>query len=157
MTIRRSVRKRLRLPGRAALMLGLGALSTLGARADAQAGQTVSDDVLIRNDGEKIYLSEGGRETELRLGPTLQRERLLRLLKDHGPAGVKVDRDPRLIMSGGGGTGFSLRDLRKSFTEGPAARPQDPPQVTAPAIPDSDPGTKRSTPGDRGSAADKRG
>jgi hypothetical protein len=157
MTIRRSVRKRLRLPGRAALMLGLGALSTLGARADAQAGQTVSDDVLIRNDGEKIYLSEGGRETELRLGPTLQRERLLRLLKDHGPAGVKVDRDPRLIMSGGGGTGFSLRDLRKSFTDRPTARPQDPPQVTAPAIPDSDPGTKRSTPGDRGSTADKRG
>ena len=44
--------------------MSLGALSTLGARADAQAGRTVSDDVLIRNDGEKIYLSEGGRETD---------------------------------------------------------------------------------------------
>jgi hypothetical protein len=64
MAMRRSVRKWLRLPGRATQMLGLGALSTLGARADAQAGRTVSDDVLIRNDEEKIYLSEGGRETK---------------------------------------------------------------------------------------------
>ena len=51
------------------------------------------------------------------------------MLKDHGSAGVKVDRDLRLIMSGAGGTGFSLWDLRKSFTGGPAARPQDPPHT----------------------------
>ena len=157
MAIRRSVTKWLRLPGRVALILGLGALSTAGAQADTPPGPRASSDTCLRSDGGKIYLSEGGRETELKLGATQQRDRLMRLLEEHGPAGVKLDSDPRLIMSGGGGTGFSLWDLRKSFTDGPAARPQDLPQVTAPATPDGDPQTKRSKPGDRGSAADKRG
>ena len=77
-----------------------------------QASQPASGDASVRSDGGKIYLSEGGRETELRLGATPQRERLLRLLEEHGYAGVKIDSDPRLIMSGGGGTGFSLWDIR---------------------------------------------
>jgi hypothetical protein len=133
MTIPRSVHRWLRLPSRIALILGLGALSTTGAAADAQPNQTASGDAVIRGDGGKIYLSEGGRETELRLSATPPRDRLLRLLEEHGPAGVKLDRDPRLIMSGGGGTGFSLRDITKSVTEKPAPAPQQaPPQVTAP-------------------------
>jgi len=48
----------------------------------------------------------GRRETELRLSAAPQRDRLLRLLEEYGPAGVKLDRDPRLIMSSGGGAGF---------------------------------------------------
>ena len=101
MAIPPSVRKWLRLPSRTALILGLGALSTAAARADVQASQTASGDALVRSDGGKIYLTEGGRETELRLSATPQRDRLLRLLEEHGSAGVKLDRDPRLIMSAG--------------------------------------------------------
>jgi hypothetical protein len=153
MVIRRSVRKRLRLPGRAALILGLGALSTAGARADTQVSQPASGDASVRSDGGKIYLSEGGRETELRLGATPQRDRLLRLLEEHGSAGVKLDSDPRLIMSGGGGTGFSLWDIRKSFTDTPAPVPRDPPQVTPP--PNSS--EQRSPPRRHSPAADKKG
>ena len=102
---------------RAALILGLGALSPAAAQADApdQADRTASGDLSIRSGDGKIYLSERGRETELQLGATPQRDRLLRLLQDHGPSGVKLDPDPRLIMSGGGGTGFSLRDIQQTF------------------------------------------
>lgn len=132
MAISRSLHRWLRLPSRVALILGLGALSTTGTLADAQANQTASGDVLIRSDGGKIYLSEGGRETELRLGATPQRDRLLRLLEEHGPAGIKLDPDPRLIMSGGGGTGFSLRDITKSFSGETKPTPKDSPQVTTP-------------------------
>jgi len=153
MAIPCSVRKWVRLPGRVALILGLGALSTAGAQADTQASQPASGDASVRSDGGKIYLSEGGRETELRLGATPQRERLLRLLEEHGSAGVKIDSDPRLIISGGGGTGFSLWDIRKSLTDTPAPVPRDQPQVTAPP---SSP-EQRSPPRRHSPAADKKG
>ena len=130
----RSWKEWLRLPSRLALTLGLGAAAVAGARADApgdraRAGQS---DVLIRSEGGKIFLSEGGQETELRLSATPQRDQLLRLLEEHGPAGVKLDPDPRLIMSGGGGSGFSLRDLTKSWTAEPAPAPQTLPQINTP-------------------------
>ena len=157
MAIPRSVRRWLRLPSRAALILGLGALSTAGPRTDAQANPTASGGSLVRSDGGKIYLSEGGHETELQLAASPQRDRLLRLLEEHGPAGIKLDRDPRLIMSGGGGAGFSLWDIKKSVTDKPAAAPQAPPQVTAPAIPGLGPGAKRPPPRDHDSPSDKRG
>jgi hypothetical protein len=157
MTIPRSVRKWLRLPSRAALILGLGALSTAGPRTDAQANQTASADPVVRSEGGKIYLSEGGQETELQLGATPQRDRLLRLLEEHGQGGIKLDRDPRLIMSGGGGAGFSLWDIKKSITGKPAAAPPAPPQITAPAVPGLEPGAKRPTPRDHDSTSDKRG
>ncbi len=122
----------LRLPSRLALMLGLGAAAVTGARADAPADheRTGPGDVLIRSEGGKIYLSEGGRESELRLGSTPERDRLLRLLEEHGAAGVKLDRDPRLIMSGGGGTGFSLRDIQRSIFDEPVPTPRDPPPAS---------------------------
>ena len=104
------VKKHLRLPSRIALLLGLGALSVAGARADTpesapQAGAepVAAGDVTVRAEAGKIFLSESGRETELRLGATAQRDHLLRLLEKYGPAGIKLDADPRLIMSGGGG------------------------------------------------------
>jgi hypothetical protein len=134
MIIPRRVHRWLRLPSRLALILGLGALSTTGAPADAQPNQTASGDALIRSDGGKIYLSEGGRETELRLSATPQRDRLLRLLEEHGPAGVRLDRDPRLIMSSGGGSGFYWWGLKKTTSDrvAPAGSPPQP-QVTAPS------------------------
>jgi hypothetical protein len=143
------------LPSRLALTLGLGAAAVAGARADAPADHDRSGpgDVLIRSEGAKIYLSEGGRETELRLGATPERDRLLRLLQDHGPAGVKLDPDPRLIMSGGGGSGFSLRDIKDSITGEPApvrrSSPQPPPPPRSPK-----PG---SAPRDHDAATDKKG
>jgi hypothetical protein len=113
----------------------LGALSGAAARADTpdQASRSGLGDLQIRSEDGKIFLSEGGRETELRLGATPQRDHLLRLLEEHGPAGVKLDTDPRLIMSGGGGTGFSLRDLTSSFTGKRDRAAKTPPQVTTPS------------------------
>jgi hypothetical protein len=134
MAIRTSLRRWLRLPGRAALILGLGALAPAVSRADApdQTDRTASGGLSIRSADGKIYLSEGGRESELQLGATPQRDRLLQLLKDHGPSGVKLDPDPRLIMSGGGGSGFSLRDIQRSLTGEPAPAPRDPAQTRSP-------------------------
>jgi len=150
----RSLRRWLRLPGRVALILGLGALSTAGARADTpETHQRASPgDVLVRCEGGKIYLSEGGRETELRLGATPERDRLLRLLEEHGPDGIKLDPDPRLIMSGGGGTGFSLWDIKKSLTDKPTPAPQDPPQTRPSSAPE-----KGSAPRPHNPATDKKG
>jgi len=152
MAIPHCMHRWLRLPSRIALILGLGALSTTGAPADARANQTTSGDTLIRSDGGKIYLSEGGHETELRLSATPQRDRLFRLLEAHGPAGVKLDRDPRLIMSSGGGAGFYWWGQKKSTPDGVAPAGSAPsPQVTGPS---SSP--KQSTPRDRSPAADKK-
>ena len=152
MPIPRSLKRWLRLPGRAALILGLGALSTTDARADVpeQSGLMAFGDVLIRSQGGKIYLSEGGRETELGLSATAERARLLRLLDEHGAAGIKLDRDPRLIMSGGGGSGFSLRDLQNSIFGEPAPTPRDPPP---PGLQKRDPPADR----ERKPASDKKG
>jgi hypothetical protein len=112
-----TLRRWLCLPSRIALILGMGALTGGGASGavpknppTAHAAGTV-----IRSEGGKIYLSEAGKETELRLGASPHRDRLLRLLDAHGPKGVRLDADPRLIMSGGGGAGFSLRDLTSAF------------------------------------------
>jgi hypothetical protein len=141
----------LRLPGRIALILGMGALSTGGARADtpAQSGLRASGDVQIRSEGGRIYLSEDGRETELGLSATPERDRLLRLLEQHGPAGVKLARDPRLIMSGGGGSGFSLRDIQRSIFGEPAPAPRDAQQPGAPK--------REPPPQERKPASDKKG
>jgi hypothetical protein len=145
----------LRLPSRLALMLGVGAAAVASARADAPGDRqhTGARDVSIRSEGGKIYLSEGGTETELRLGATPEHDRLLRLLQDYGPAGIKLDPDPRLIMSGGGGSGFSLRDIKNSITGEPApvqgSSPQAPPPPRSPK-----PG---SAPRDNNPVVDKKG
>jgi hypothetical protein len=154
MPIPRSLRRWLRLPGRVALILGLGALSTAGARADTldQAHRTSFDDILIRSEGGKIYLTEGGRESELQLTATPQRDHLLRLLEEHGPGGVKLDRDPRLIMSSGGGSGFYWWRTRNA-SDKPAPEAQTPPRLTTP------PGSPKggSSPRDQYPASDKKG
>ena len=154
MPMAHSLRRWLRLPGRAALILGLGALSGAAARADTpgQADRTQLGNLQIRSNGEKIFLSEGGQETELRLTATPQRDHLLRLLEEHGPAGVRLDPDPRLIMSGGGGSGFSLRDIKNSITGEPAPARGSAPQSPPPRSPK--PG---SAPRDNNPVVDKKG
>jgi hypothetical protein len=150
----------LRFPSRLALTLGLGAAAVGGARADTPADheRIGPGDVLIRSEGGKIYLSEGGAETELRLGATPERDRLLRLLQDHGPAGVKLDLDPRLIMSSGGGAGFFWWGTRKSASDKPTPALQNPPQVPAPPTPGLAPGANPgSPPRDLYPTTDKKG
>jgi hypothetical protein len=106
-----------------ALLLGIGALSAVGAHADTEKARLHGDEpadssggVSIRAEGGRIYFSEGGHEAELVLGATSKRENLLRLLEPHGPTGVRLHADPRLIMSSGGGAGFSLHDLTRRPT-----------------------------------------
>jgi len=135
MPIPRSLKHWLRLPGRLALILGMGALSTAGARADAPdlANRPAFGDLQIRSAGGKIYFSQGGQEfQELRLSATPQRDRLLRLLEEHGPARVKLDRDPHLLMSSGGGSSFFWWNTKAPVADKSAAAPQDPPQVNPP-------------------------
>jgi hypothetical protein len=154
MPIPRSLRRWLRLPGRVALILGLGASSTAGARADTldQAHRASFDDILIRSEGGKIYLTEGGRESELQLTATPQRDHLLRLLEEHGPGGVKLDRDPRLIMSSGGGSGFYWWGVKKPTTDKAApAGSAPPPGTPSPSPPDQRPAR------DPGPATDRQG
>lgn len=147
--------KWLRLPSGIALVLGLGTIASAGAQADTpdQGHRTAPDDVLIRSEGGKIFLLEGGREDELKLSATPQRDHLLRVLEEHGPAGIKLNADPRLIMSGGGGAGFSLRDITKSVTGEPAPAPQNSPRATTPPSPSE----QGSTPRDHSRATSKKG
>jgi hypothetical protein len=154
MPVSRSWNGWLRLPSRLALMLGLGAAAAAAAQANTPADHqsTGPGDVLIRSDGGTIYLSEGGRETELRLGASPERDRLLRLLQEHGSGGVKLDPDPRLIMSGGGGSGFSLRDIKNSIIGEPAPARENAPQAPPPRSPKPD-----SAPRDNNQATDKKG
>jgi hypothetical protein len=146
MLIPHSFRRWLRLPSRVALILGLGAFPAAVSQADTldQDGLTLTGDTLIRSEGGRIFLSEGGRESELRLSATPERDRLLRLLEEHGAGGVKLDRDPRLIMSSGGGAGFFWWGARKPLADKPAPVLQNSPQ--APAQPRLAPGTNPATP-----------
>jgi hypothetical protein len=157
MSIARAFENYLRLPGGIALLLGLGTAATGGAAADMpdptpQDGTSAVTlgGVTVRAEGSKIYLSEGGRETELRLSATPERERLLRLLEGYGPAGIKLDHDPRLIMSSGGGAGFSLWDAEKSQTAKPAPNPQDKPHAP------SDATQRQPAPRDRNQSTDRK-
>jgi hypothetical protein len=110
MPIPRSLKGWLRLPGRVALILGLGALSTAAARGDTseQSNPTSSGDMLIRSEGGKIYLSEGGREfQELQLRDTAEAERLKQIFEhNRAIAGSDVVRLNPTILAGGGGAGF---------------------------------------------------
>lgn|GEM_PF-1282828 len=154
------LRKCARLPSRMALLLGLGAVSVGGAAANVPEAQpeggtaaSAIGAVTVRAEGGRIYLREAGRESELRLGPTPQREHLLRLLEPHGRAGVRLEGDPRLIMSGGGGAGFTLRDLTKSLPGRPAPDTASTPPASVPqASPKKEP-----QPRDPSPAAAKKG
>ena len=136
----------------------MGALSGAAARADTpdQAHRSAFGDLLIRTEGEKVYLSEGGGETELRLGATPERDRLLRLLEEHGATGVKLDREPRLMMSSGGGSGFYRWGVRKPLTNEPVPALQNSPP--APTQPQLDPrGYQRPAPRNNDAPNDGKG
>jgi hypothetical protein len=116
-----SVRRWLRLPSRIALLLGLGALSAAAARADTgldQAGEGIAPlahrdqaslgDLVIRTEGGRIYLSEGGGEFhELRLRDIGEAHLLQQLVQRNGAtvgaAGIRL---APTILAGDGGAGF---------------------------------------------------
>jgi hypothetical protein len=148
----------LRLPGGIAVLFGIGAVGTSGAATDVSntTPQNVATaavgGVTVRTEDGRIYLSESGRESELRLGPTAERDHLLHLLEPHGPKGVKLHADPRLIMSGAGGAGFSLKDLPKFRSEQPNPGAAN----SSPTTPQAKP-KQETRPQDRGPPADKKG
>jgi len=157
-----SARRWLRLPSRIALILGMSALTTAGARAGVpeqdDSNLASIGDAHVRSEGGRIFLSEGGRESELRLSATPQRDHLLRLLEGHGPAGIKLNHDPRLIMSSGGGSGFYWWGTRKPLSDKPAPALQNAPQAPAPPSPGPGPGTNPgSAPSDSYQPTDKKG
>ena len=106
--------KWMRLPTRLALLLGMGALSAAGARAeapDAERAATRSPSVgemLIRTEGGRVYLSEGGKGfQELQLGDSSQARLVKQLLerRDAGAGGATIPLHPT-ILAGAGGEGF---------------------------------------------------
>jgi hypothetical protein len=104
----RNLRKWLRFPSRAGLLLGLGALSITGARAETAAPAPPPSPTIgglsIRGEAGRIYISEGGREfQELDLGDTADARLLRRLLA--GTDGAAIPLDP-MILAGAGGDGF---------------------------------------------------
>jgi hypothetical protein len=121
MPISSSLPKWLRLPSRIALLLGLGALSAAGAKADTgevdpgrgptrvpQQSVKTFGDLLVWSEGERIYVAEPGREPrELPLGDTPETRHLRQLLRRDGATkeSPRALHD-RIILVGGGGAGF---------------------------------------------------
>jgi hypothetical protein len=127
MAIPRSVRRWLRLPGQAALILGLGALSTAGARTDTAEGheRTSLGNVFVRSEDGKIYLAEAGKKfQELQLRDTAEARYLRQLIEQNsaaaGPAGVRLS---PTILAGGGGSGFYWNPFAKTDTTDKAGAP----------------------------------
>jgi hypothetical protein len=127
--------KWLRLPSRVALLLGLGALSAAGAKADTpdlgkepmrvpQHSAKTFGELRIWNDDGRIFVSEAGREAqELRLGDTAEARHLRQLLARDGAAAESPHiLQDRIILVGGGGDGFHWAPAGKTRTSGkPAA------------------------------------
>jgi hypothetical protein len=149
-----SGRRLTRLSSGAALLLGLSALATAGARADGGINQQADDEVRIRVDGGQVFLAQGGgefRELPLDDGPqACQLKALLgRSAAASGPAGVRL---APMLLAGSGGTGFSWAPAR-SGAAGAAAGAKHP---TRPAGGPPAQTTTPPRPGQRGKAAIER-
>jgi len=128
-----SLRGWLSLPSRIALLLGLGALSAGGAKADTgadaarvpQQSAKSFGDLLVWSEQGRIFIAEAGQPGEaLDLGDSPEAKRLLLLLEQEGATATTpgVLRD-RVILVGGGGSGAHW----------PSGRPDAPPQTPTPA------------------------
>jgi hypothetical protein len=120
----------LRLPSRVALLIGLGALSTAGARADTDPSlSTGTGERLVQNEhgagqlrvwdeGGQVYVSEdGGPAQALPLSDSAESRRLRRLLQERGTAWTRGATYDRMILAGGGGAGFDWAGTAKSRTQ----------------------------------------
>jgi hypothetical protein len=138
------MRNWMRLPSRIALMLGFGALSIAGVRADAavtarpgddttvlpqQSAKTFSD-LLIWRDAGRIYVSESGKPAEeLRLGSTAEAALLGQLLEKQGATAANpYPMRDRIILVGGGGSGFAWDSNRQHDSGKPGAGNGNPKQ-----------------------------
>jgi len=117
-----SSRRWFRLPSRIALLLGMGALSVAGTKADASAHSRPDPDVdrvpqqsakrfgdvSIWSDRGRVFFSEaGGPPEELRLGETAEAALLRELLERDGATAANPRRlQDRIILVGGGGAGL---------------------------------------------------
>lgn len=138
-----SMRKWMCLPSRIALLLGLGALSVAGARADSAEAQPDAGlaagfgDLLVRAEGGRIYLSEGGKGFhEVQMGDTAPARRLRQLLeKDGAVAGPADIRLRPTILAGSGGSGFHWAPVGKTDQpdKGSAVRQDGSDKAGAPA------------------------
>jgi hypothetical protein len=149
------------LSSRIALLLGLGALSAAGAKADTgevrsgheptplpQHSVKSFGDLLIWSEGERIYIAEPGKEArELPLGNTPEACRLRLLLEQEGAtaAAPHMLRD-RIVLVGGGGAGFHWapvpRPDARDKTNGAAARTSENPPSPNPPTPVGQIGTE---------------
>jgi hypothetical protein len=144
--------KWLRLPSRIALLLGLGALSAAGARADtgqeqlsagaaplAEGHQARLGEALIRTEGGRIYLSEGGGEFhELPLADTTHARMLKQLLENNGAEEAAGLRLTPMLLAGDGGEGFHWAPVDNTGSSGKRSgvyRARPPAKAAAPAGP----------------------
>lgn len=144
MTIPRSLERWLRLPSGFALLLGLGAVSAAGAQGDTpevlshRAVPPVSHDritfgdVLIRSEGGKLFLSEGGRDfEELPVKDTAEARHLQQLLKHYGAAsGLTVRINPTLVADSGCGFMWPLPEKTDTSQNANTAQKTTPPSKT---------------------------
>lgn len=93
-------------------MLGLGAASAVGAQAapaqgaDANASGKVAEQVMLRLDGDRIYLSEDGKTFQpISLGNTAEADLLRQLLAREGAGNAAIELKP-ILLAGAGGCGY---------------------------------------------------
>jgi hypothetical protein len=119
----------MRLPSRVALLLGLGALSAAGARAELSEAAPNPDTapgspgdrvdfggLLIRSEAGRVFFSEGGGAfQEIEIGDTAQARRLRQLLEGHGVAAGSAGFElAPMFLAGSGGQGFHWAPVEKT-------------------------------------------
>jgi hypothetical protein len=135
---------------RIALLLGIGAISAAGARPDAapvgvggepmrvpQQSAKSFGELLIWSDGGRIYVAERGQQArELQLGDTAEARHLRELLERDGATADRPRILPdRMILVGGGGTGFHGVPADKSATPDKNGAAATPDRAAIPADP----------------------
>ena len=160
-----SVRRWFGSPGRLALLLGLGAISSAAADAAAitvpphpnaartpQRGVADFGEMRIWSEGGRLYLSEAGSAaTELQLGDTVEARELRKLLENGNASAAdpQILRHRLILVGGGGESGPRTSSDRSAISPGPASSGWDngakEPPVT-PKRPESTGESRQTTP-----------
>ncbi len=126
----------LRLPGRVALVLGLGTVAPAGVQATTQPTAqkpTTGPELLIRVERGRLQVSENGSPFDaLVLKDTPEARHLQNLIETHRAAnGSSVVEVGPTILASGGGAGFFWNPFAKKDTR-PADKAGAPAKVTVP-------------------------